>query len=172
MRHNRSGRRRKDSRIAVSVRLDLRYLAGIASYLTKGGIVIRNKSDLTHLATEALHTILVQRGLIREFTSYSDAVEYLEDMGLHYRDSDRKGVAELLSRDSLQEVANEFDQPEDDAIRKGLAMLGRMNMDQAREVVYAGGSKQQKEEKKAVLPGTGSGVAPMIPDKVRKVSEK
>lgn len=171
MRHGRSGRGRKDNRISVSVRLNLRYLAGIATYLSKGGIAVKNKSDLTHMATEALHTILVKKGLIKEFRSYADAVQYLESVGLHFESSDPKGISELLSRDALEEVTHEFEGTQDEDIKRGLAILGRMNIKQAEEVLSRREDKDGEEKRKEVIPGTGSGIAPIIPDKVKKADE-
>lgn len=96
--------KQRPATIAISSRLDMRYLATLAKFWHGKGERVNSISELTRLSIETLSELLVVNHQVEFISTHSDAVATLERLGLISKDGSRtnpKNFQQALIKEDL-----------------------------------------------------------------------
>lgn len=82
----------------VQLRCDSRTLATIAAFMFKQGVLPQSPPQLVRLALEAYKDALVSSGMVEDVLSVTDAVQYLQHLGLGGINPSGRGKRERLKQ--------------------------------------------------------------------------
>ena len=88
--------------LSVQVYLDPRIVAGLIRFFVQRGISIRTLSGNARYALETLYTTLSKQSDIEEFTSITDAVDWLEAHGFSV--TSKRHAKKLIRATSIEEL--------------------------------------------------------------------